>query len=205
MTSPEGKTPGDQPDLGKAAKDFWAAAKAKAKEVGGKAAEKAKDVGAKAIEEAKHVQDTGQPGKAPADQASNLKTKALDIWRRAPTLVVVSGIGILVLCSSCCICTGVASLLFKSPDGSTESSRGVRTPTGQITDLRKQLLDTARRMDGDFVEVVADIVDAVETGDQPWSVADKRMYEFRPGYHQFASETIAAYERWKEARISAER
>lgn len=143
--------------------------------------------------------------KATKDFVVAVKAKALDIWRRAPTLVVVSGIGILVLCSSCCICTGVASLLFKSPDGSTESSRGVRTPAVQVPDLRKELLDTARRMDGDFVEVVADIVDAVETGDQPWSVADKRMYEFRPGYHQFSSETIAAYERWKAARISAER
>lgn len=110
MTSPEGNKSSDQPDLGKAAKDFWAAAKAKAKEVGGKAAEKARDVGAKAIEEAKHVQDTGQPGKAPTDPASNLKGKALDVWRRAPTLVVVCGVGILVLCSSCCICTGLFSL-----------------------------------------------------------------------------------------------
>ena len=41
---------------------------------------------------------------------SGLKDKALDVWRRAPTLVVVSGLGLLLLCSSCCICSGFLSL-----------------------------------------------------------------------------------------------
>lgn len=127
MTNPEGKKPSDQPDLGKAARDLWTAAKVKAKEVGGKAAEKAKDLGAKAIQEAKHVQDTGQPGKDPSNPASSLKDKALDVWRRAPTLVVVCGVGILVLCSSCCICAGLFSLLSGPRQNQATAGRDTRS------------------------------------------------------------------------------
>ena len=106
--------PSDQPDLGKAAKDFWVAAKAKAKELGGKATVAAKELGAKATKEAKELRATPQPTQpatgAGAEQAvgpvNNLKDKALDVWRRAPTLVVVCGAGLLLLCLSCCLCGG---------------------------------------------------------------------------------------------------
>lgn len=124
--------------------------------------------------------------------------------RQAPLFAVVSGL--LSLAFGCAPPSEAksgrssATTTVESNDGSS-ADHG----TGPVAEARKVLLETARRMDGDFVEVVADIVDAVESGDQPWSVADKRMYEFRPGHHQFASETIAAYEKWKAARISVER
>jgi len=41
------------------------------------------------------------------DTWERLQNKALDIWRRAPTVVTVSGIGLLLLCSTCCICSGL--------------------------------------------------------------------------------------------------
>ncbi|MFM8479435.1 MAG: hypothetical protein ACKOEO_26915, partial [Planctomycetaceae bacterium] len=66
---------------------------------------------------------------------------------------------------------------------------------------KQQLLQIAEKVEGPFLEVIEDIVDAVETGDQPFSVADNRIYEFRPDKHQFARETIAAYEVWKTAKI----
>ena len=87
-------------------------------------------------------------------------------------------------------------------DNSSRRSQHNQPATGPVAEARKQLLDTARKMDGDFVVVVANIVDTVESGQHPWSVADGRMHEFRPGQHQFARETIAAYERWRAARIA---
>lgn len=98
-----------------------------------------------------------------------------------------------------------SSLTTTPSDDAVESSRRFQRnqpTTGPIAEARKQLLDTARRIEGDFIEVVADIVDAVESGDQPWSVADHRMRESRPGHHRFSRETIAAYERWKATVIA---
>ncbi|WP_406701303.1 hypothetical protein V5E97_23305 [Singulisphaera sp. Ch08] len=66
---------------------------------------------------------------------------------------------------------------------------------------RRELMKTAETLEGPFVEVIKDIVDAVESGEQPWSVADSRIYENRPGKHQFAAETITAYMRWRHAKI----
>lgn len=66
---------------------------------------------------------------------------------------------------------------------------------------KQQLLQIAENVEGPFLAPIEDIVDAVETGDHPFSVADDRIYEFRPDRHQFARETIAAYEVWKAATI----
>jgi hypothetical protein len=63
-------------------------------------------------------------------------------------------------------------------------------------------METAERIEGPFAEVVKDIVDAVESGDQPWSMADSRINERRPGQHRFAAETVAAYRRWRAAKIA---
>jgi len=47
----------------------------------------------------------------------DLKNKALDVWKRAPTLVIVCGIGLLLLCSSCCICGLCGGFLNLFGDG----------------------------------------------------------------------------------------
>lgn len=67
---------------------------------------------------------------------------------------------------------------------------------------KKELLETAEKIEGPFAAVVKDVVDAVETGDQPFSVADTRMYEFGPDKHQFSRETLSAYQRWRAAKIA---
>lgn len=90
------------------------------------------------------------------------------------------------------------------PTAKVNQDRFVRTnPDNGLSASRakQQLLQIAEKVEGPFLEVIEDIVDAVETGDQPFSVADSRIYEFRPDSHQFARETIAAYEVWKTAKI----
>lgn len=69
---------------------------------------------------------------------------------------------------------------------------------------KKALLETAEKVDGPFIAVVKDIVDAVESGDQPFSVADSRMYDFGPDSYQFAPETRSAYQRWRAAKLAEE-
>ncbi len=51
------------------------------------------------------------------DFLNNVKDKALDIWRRAPTVVVVCGVGLLLLCTMCCFCGGCMGSLFGSGGG----------------------------------------------------------------------------------------
>jgi hypothetical protein len=48
------------------------------------------------------------------DLLNDVKDKALDIWRRAPTVVVVCGVGLLLLCSTCCLCGGCMGSWFGS-------------------------------------------------------------------------------------------
>jgi len=51
------------------------------------------------------------------DFLNNVKDKALDIWRRAPTVVVVCGVGLLLLCSTCCLCGGCMGSFVGSGGG----------------------------------------------------------------------------------------
>lgn len=127
MTDPESNNPGKQPDLGKAARDLWDATRAKAKELGGRAAEAAKDLQPKA--QTPHG-DTGTNTGQTTDTARSLKGKVADVWRRAPTLVIVCGIGLLALSSSCCICTGVLSLFSTTPRDQGSSSANRSNDTG---------------------------------------------------------------------------
>jgi hypothetical protein len=69
-------------------------------------------------------------------------------------------------------------------------------------EAREHLLDVAEKVEGPFLEIIEDIVYAVEMGEQPFSVADNRIYDFRMDSHRFARETIAAYEVWKAAKIN---
>lgn len=58
------------------------------------------------------------------DFLNDLKDKALDVWRRAPTVVVVCGVGLLLLCSTCCMCGGCLGTFMGSGDSSSgEGSR----------------------------------------------------------------------------------
>ncbi len=171
-------TPPNQPDLGKAAKDLWTAAKTKAKELGGKAAETAKDVGAKAAtaakdvgakaaQQAKDLQATSQPSKDPTSPASSIKDKALDVWRRAPTLVVVCGLGLL-LCSSCCVCTGLFSLL--SGSRGTPMANSHETPSKAGTSGK----DPKRNARSDKGELTVEINKNFQTMElAAWKIAEE--------------------------------
>jgi len=52
-------------------------------------------------------------------------------------------------------------------------------------------------MEGAFVETVENYVQAVEGGTWSWGMADE---EFRPG--KFTPETIAAYRKWRAAKLA---
>lgn len=52
---------------------------------------------------------------------NDVKDKALDVWRRAPTLVVVTAIFLVTLCTTSCICGGcLSSFLGGGPRISTD-------------------------------------------------------------------------------------
>lgn len=82
------------------------------------------------------------------------------------------------------------------------SDKPAATGTGggkavSAAEARKELMDTAEKMEGILAINVASVVQAVESGGWPWSVADK---EFRPG--GFSPETIAAYQKWRTAKLA---
>jgi hypothetical protein len=62
---------------------------------------------------------------------------------------------------------------------------------------RRELIETAKTMEGGLWEAVEGYVEAVENGTWGWSTADK---EFLTG--QFTPETIAAYQKWRAAKLA---
>jgi len=92
----------------------------------------------------------------------------------------------------------------RTPTAATTTGESAATATGKSAAAKKALLQMAEKVEGPFAGMVEDIVDAVETGDQPFSVADSRMYEFHPDKHQFSPETISAYQRWRAAKLAEE-
>jgi hypothetical protein len=81
--------------------------------------------------------------------------------------------------------------------GNSDSGSGVQSESQSPAAAKKHLLDTAKKMDGPFAAVVQDVVDSVESGDAPWSIADERMQD-----GDFTPETMAAYQAWRNAMIS---
>jgi len=57
------------------------------------------------------------------DFLNDLKGKALDVWRRAPTVVVVCGVALLLLCSTCCLCGGCLGNFMGSGESPPEDAR----------------------------------------------------------------------------------
>ena len=75
------------------------------------------------------------------------------------------------------------------------TGRGVNTVSA--AEARKELMDTAKKMEGPFAAAIEGYVKAVENGNWPWSMADN---EFQPG--KFTPETIAAYNKWRAAKLA---
>ena len=66
-----------------------------------------------------------------SDFVSDLKDKALDLWKRAPTVCVVAVVALLLLCSTCCLCGGCMGSYFGSDDVEQEES----IDGGEVPDL----------------------------------------------------------------------
>jgi hypothetical protein len=58
-----------------------------------------------------------------SDFLSDAKIKALDVWKQSPNLVVIV-IGLVLLCSTCCLCGGCVTMLatLSGPSSSAGSS-----------------------------------------------------------------------------------
>jgi hypothetical protein len=74
------------------------------------------------------------------------------------------------------------------------------SPGGLSSSLQRAkdaLIETSRKMDGDFVVVMIDIVQSAETGGTPMSICDQRAYE-----GHFSLETLIAYQKWRSAMLA---
>ena len=96
---------------------------------------------------------------------------------------------------------GIISLVaFRGSSGPIKNKRSSNSSTGissSVQQAKDALMETSRKMDGDFARVMHDIVQSAETGGAPWSICDKRAY----GGH-FSSETLAAYQKWRSAMLA---
>lgn len=181
----------EAPDLGKAAKDFWAAMTAKARDLGdaamdlgGKAAEAAKDLETKASDKAKAprtaTQQLQKTARVNADLLNVIKVKAVDIWRRAPTVVVVSGISLVVLCSFCFICTALlSSIVGNSHHVTEESGRRSSEAAGK---KKPQVEGSERRATVEVQSITVEVktVNSIETAAHKASEAVYRTAKKHP-------------------------
>jgi hypothetical protein len=79
-------------------------------------------------------------------------------------------------------------------NGSSSSPRGLSSSLQRAKDA---LIETSRKMDGDFVIVMIDIVQSAETGGTPMSICDQRAYA-----GHFSLETLVAYQKWRSAMLA---
>jgi len=75
------------------------------------------------------------------DFLNDLKDKALDVWRRAPTVVVVCGVGLQLLCSTCCLCGGCMGMFMGSGDSSGgDGASSSEATSGRAAEMTKEEL-----------------------------------------------------------------
>jgi len=131
-TDNSGSGPEEQSDLGKAAKDFWIAARAKGKEVGGQLLEATKDLGGQAAEVARG-RGTQSDGKAGDNSVTATRPP---ISKR--TLLTVGGglLAFALMCGVCGMCGGIVNLISGdagSGGRSPVSSKGNRATEGFLS------------------------------------------------------------------------
>ena len=81
-----------------------------------------------------------------------------------------------------------------------QHNRSSNSPGGLSSSVQRAkdaLIETSRKMDGDFVVVMIDIVQSAETGGTPMSICDQRAYD-----GHFSFETLAAYQKWRSAMLA---
>lgn len=96
----------------------------------------------------------------------------------------------------------ICTVLQGCADSGNGKSVGSASGGKSVSELRKELTETARQLEGPFAVVVEDIAENVERGHQPFSIADGRINESGPGQHKFAEETITAYKKWRAAKLA---
>lgn len=105
-------------------------------------------------------------------------------------------LGLLVL-----VCVGLAGC---GSGGDKPTAAGAAGAAGgkavSAADARKELMDTAEKMEGAFAVAVESYVTQLEEGNWSWSMLDN---EFRPGKR--TPETIAAYKKWRAVKIAEDK
>ena len=98
------------------------------------------------------------------------------------------------------VCLAILLALGLAGCGSGTSRSGAGGGSGggkSAAEARAELMATAKKMEGGMWEAVKGYVEAVESGTWSWGTADEN---FAPG--KFTPETVAAYKRWRAARIA---
>jgi hypothetical protein len=93
----------------------------------------------------------------------------------------------------------VGSLFAGCSKSPSEKVAGGERADNAVADARRNLVETAKKMEGAMAEaVVAWVENKEQNPEVPWSMMDE---EFSPG--KFTPETIAAYKRWRAAMIAS--
>jgi hypothetical protein len=79
--------------------------------------------------------------------------------------------------------------------GNSASNKGRRR--NSAAEARRELFETANKMEGPFSEAVEEYIRQVENGNWSWNMLDEY---FLPG--KFTPETIAAYRQWRAAKLA---
>ena len=84
-----------------------------------------------------------------------------------------------------------------SPNPGAVPSPRPNAGAASAADARQELIATAKTMEANSGVEVEQWVKLVENGTTPWSIADN---QFLPG--KFTPETIAAYKKWRAAKLA---
>ena len=86
--------------------------------------------------------------------------------------------------------------------GSGGSGGSVGSGGKSAADLKAELFDTAKRMEGGQAAAVVDPVTVFESGraNWGWSIIDEKIL-----HGDFTPETKAAYKKWREAKIAEDK
>jgi hypothetical protein len=139
--------------------------------------------------------------------------------KKKTALIIGLVLGAIALCVICVLFFGIVGLItfgaapwFELPEQQSvewssgdvaqnqqhnSSSNSSGSLVSSVQRAKDKLIETSRKMDGDFVVVMIDIVQSAETGGTPMSICDQRAYE-----GHFSLETLVAYQKWRSAMLA---
>jgi hypothetical protein len=107
--------------------------------------------------------------------------------------------GFVLLCAGLLGCGGSGN---EKSGGKSVGSGNEKSGGKSVGELRKELRETAKQMEGPFAEVVETFVGDFESGSSGWSWS---MLDDKILMGRYTVETKAAYQRWRHAKIAADK